>query len=426
MKVIISILLILSVSFFSPNPIEEAIKSSIKSELPYLVDFYKTRHQHPEISLQEKETSAALAKELNAVGFEVTENFGGYGVVGILKNGDGPMILYRTDMDALPMKEKTDLEYQSTDEGAMHSCGHDMHMTTWVGVARTMAQMKSKWNGTLMLIGQPAEEIGAGAKLMLEAGLYEKFGGAPDYGIGLHSNAVLEEGTIGIAPGYTMANTESISINVYGQGAHGASPHMSIDPIVVASDIVMNIQTIVSRSVKPTESAVITVGSFQGGTAHNIIPDHVELKLTVRTYKEEIRQLVHERIKTIARGAGIQAGLSEDKLPEVIIPDVYTPANYNDPVLVSKIKTAASNIIGAENVLDYEPLMLGEDFARYGTTEHKVPTTLFWLGTITEEKMKSDNIPGLHSPFYYPQIESSIETGVAVVTNSMMEIFNEE
>jgi len=392
--------------------------------MPHLVEFYKTRHQHPEISLQEKETAAALTKELKAVGFKVTENFGGYGIVGVYKNGRGPTILYRTDMDALPMKEKTELEYQSTDEGAMHSCGHDMHMTTWVGVARTMVAMKKQWKGTLVLIGQPAEEIGAGAKMMIDAGLYEKFG-VPDYGLGLHSNPVLEAGTIGIAPGFTMANTESISINVYGQGAHGASPHMSIDPIVIASDIVMDLQTIVSRNIKPTESAVITVGSFQGGTAHNIIPDHVELKLTVRTYQEEIRLQVHDRIKTIARGAGIQAGLPEDKLPEVIIPDVFTPANYNNPALVAKIKTSAAEAIGADNVLDYEPLMVGEDFARYGSTEHKVPTTLFWLGTITHEKIESGDTPGLHSPFYYPEIEKSIETGVAVVTSSMIGLFNE-
>jgi len=424
MKVILSLVLLLSLSIFNPNPIEEDIKSSIKSDLPYLVDFYKTRHQHPEISLHEKETAAALTKELKAVGFKVTENFGGYGVVGIYKNGKGPTILYRTDMDALPMKEKTELAYQSKDEDAMHSCGHDMHMTTWVGVARTMVEMKDKWNGTLMFIGQPAEEIGKGAKMMLDAGLYQKFG-VPDWGIGLHSNAVLEEGTIGIAPGYTMANAEMLTIKVHGQGAHGASPHMSVDPIVLASDIVMNLQTIVSRSVKPSETAVVTVGAFKGGTVGNIIPDQVELALTVRTYKEEVRLQVHERIKEIARGAGIQAGLPEDLLPEVIIPDVFTPANYNDPTLVSKIKSAAGDIIGAENVLDYEPLMLGEDFARYGRTEHKVPTTLFWLGTITEEKMHSDNIPGLHSPFYYPEIESSIETGVAVVSNTMMELFNE-
>lgn len=424
MKVTLSIIALFLATSFFPNPVEETIKSLVKDDMPYLVDFYKVRHQHPEVSLHEKETAAALAKEIKSIGFEVTENFGGYGVVGIFRNGKGPTILYRTDMDALPMKEKTGLAYQSKDDSAMHSCGHDMHMTTWVGVARAMIQMKDKWKGTLMLIGQPAEELGAGAKLMIDAGLYETFG-VPTYGIGLHANAILPIGSIGIAPGYTMANAESITIKVFGQGAHGASPHMSIDPIVVASDIVMNLQTVVSRSIKPSEDAVITVGSFQGGTAHNIIPDEVELKLTVRTFKEAIRLQVHDRIRTIARGAGIQAGLSEDKLPEVIIPDVFTPSNYNDPALVEKIKVAATPMIGADKVLDYEPLMLGEDFARYGRTEHKVPTTLFWLGTVTQEKIESGNTPGLHSPFYYPEIEKSIETGVEVVTASLISLFSE-
>lgn len=425
MKVLFSTLAFVLIAIVFPTPIEETIKSFVKEDVTYLRDFYKVRHQHPEVSLKEKETAAALAKEIKSIGFEVTENFGGYGIVGIYKNGTGPTILYRTDMDALPMKEKTDLPYHSLDDGAMHSCGHDMHMTIWVGVARTMVKMKDQWKGTLMLIGQPAEEIGAGAKMMLDAGLYQKFG-VPTYGIGLHSNATLPMGSIGIGSGYTMANTESITINVFGQGAHGASPHMSIDPIVIASDIVMNLQTVVSRSIKPSEDAVITVGSFQGGTAHNIIPDKVELKLTVRTFKEEIRLQVHDRIKTIARGAGIQAGLSEDKLPEVIIPDVFTPSNYNNPALVEKIKAAAIPMIGVDQVLDYEPLMLGEDFSRYGTTKHKVPTTLFWLGTVTEEKIESGNLPGLHSPFYYPEIDKSIETGVGVVTASLVSLFNED
>ncbi len=425
MKILFSTIAILLATVFSSTPLEDTIKTLVKDDMSYLVDFYKTRHQHPEISLQEKETAAALAQEIKSIGFEVTENFGGYGIVGIYKNGDGPTILYRTDMDALPMKEKTGLDYHSLDDKAMHSCGHDLHMTTWVGIARTMIKMKDQWRGTLMLIGQPAEELGAGAKMMIDAGLYEKFG-VPTYGIGLHSNPVLPVGSIGIASGYTMANAESITINVFGQGAHGASPHMSIDPIVIASDIVMNLQTVVSRSIKPSEEAVITVGSFQGGTAHNIIPDEVELKLTVRTFKEDVRLQVYDRIRAIARGAGIQAGLSADKLPEVIIPDVFTPSNYNDPALVQKIITAASPIIGKDNVMDYEPLMLGEDFSRYGRTAHNVPTTLFWLGTVTEDQIESGNTPGLHSPFYYPHVEKSLETGIAVVTASMISLFNED
>jgi len=292
------------------------IDSYLETDIPYLVDFYKERHMHPEISLQEEQTSKTLAAELRKVGYEVTEHVGGYGIVGILKNGDGPQILYRSDMDALPMYEKTELSYTSQsmvtyngqEVGAMHSCGHDMHMATLLGTARAMAAMKDQWSGTLMMIGQPAEEIGAGARTMLKDGLYERFG-VPDYGLGLHCNPTIKAGQIGISEGYTMANTESIDIKIKGIGAHGASPHMSVDPVVLASMIVMEIQTIVSRNIKPIDDAVITVGAIKGGTKHNIIPDEVHLQLTVRTYKEEVRQLIHKRLAEIIRGIAISAGL---------------------------------------------------------------------------------------------------------------------
>lgn len=408
------------------------VSAYMEKDLPYLLDFYKKRHANPEISLEEKNTSKELAAELRKVGFEVTENVGGYGIVGIYKNGDGPQVMYRTDMDALPMYEKTNLPYESqltteyngSSVGTMHSCGHDMHMTTWLGTARAMIEMKDDWSGTLMLVGQPAEEIGMGSKMMLEAGLYDKFG-VPDFGIGLHCSPTLETGKIGIAEGYTMANTESIDIKVFGVGSHGAMPHMSIDPIVTASMIVMELQTIVSRNLNPVENAVITVGAIKGGTKHNIIPDEVTLQLTVRTFKDEVRQLVHRRIKEIARGVAIAAGLPKNKMPEVIIPDVYTPSNYNDPQLVEKIKTSASQVIGKQNVVYVEPQMVGEDFSRFGQTEHQVSTTLYWLGTVTSEKIKEGDLPGLHSPYYYPDDpENTIKTGVSVMTRTLMDLFN--
>ncbi|MEM6630770.1 MAG: amidohydrolase [Bacteroidota bacterium] len=432
MKYLAVIIAILSVSFISldPGPIDR-VKDNLKEDLPYLVEFYKSMHQNPEISLQEEETSKKLAEELRKVGFEVTENFGGYGVVGILKNGDGPTILYRTDMDALPMVEKTELDYASTKQikyngietGVMHSCGHDMHMTTWLGTARAMAEIKDEWSGTLMLIGQPAEEIGAGAKLMLDAGLYEKFG-VPDFGLGLHCDPTIPAGQIGIGQGYTMANTESVDIHVYGVGAHGASPHMSIDPVVIASLIVMDLQTIVSRNLKPIDDAVVTVGAIKGGTKHNIIPDEVKLELTVRTFKEEVRQLVHRRIQEIATGIAMAAGVPEDKYPKVVIPDEFTPANYNHPELVNRIKASAGTAISNENVLVTEPQMVGEDFARYGQTEHKVPTALYWLGTVPEVRQESGDMPGLHSPFYYPDPELSMATGVAVNAQILVDLYS--
>ncbi|RMG84921.1 MAG: amidohydrolase [Bacteroidetes bacterium] len=416
---------------FSGGPSPAALKTAIAEDLPYLLEFYKTRHENPEISLQEEKTAQTLAAEMRKIGFEVTEKFGGHGIVARLENGDGPTILVRTDMDALPINEKTGLpyashlqtEYSGQTTGTMHACGHDMHMTCWLGTARLLAKMKDQWKGTLLMIGQPAEEIGAGAKMMLDAGLYTRFG-VPDYGMALHCSPTIPAGKVGFGKGYTMANTESIDINVFGVGAHGAAPHMSIDPVVIASMIVMDLQTIVSRNLKPTESAVVTVGAINGGIKHNIIPDHVTLKLTVRTYTEEVRQMVHRRIREICRGVAIAAGLPEDKMPEVVIPDSFTPANYNHPELVDKMSAAAARIIGDENVVYAEPQMVGEDFARYGQTDTPLPTVLFWLGTVPDARLQSGDLPGLHSPFYYPEPEKSIQTGVAVLSESLMDLFN--
>ena len=410
------------------------MESIIKEDLPYLVQFYKERHQNPEISLQEKETAAALASALREAGLQVTEQFGGHGIVGILKNGSGPTILYRTDMDALPMPEKTELDYASKKEidlngqatGVMHSCGHDIHMTTLLGTARAMAKMKDQWKGTLMVIGQPAEELGKGAHMMLEAGLYERFG-VPKYGIGLHSSPTIPAGQIGLSEGYSMASVGSVDIEVFGVGAHGASPHMSVDPVVLASMMVMDLQTIVSRSVKPIESAVVTVGAIKGGTVHNIIPDEVTLKLTIRTYKKEVEDLIYKRIREIAKGTAMGAGLPEDKYPVVTVRPTGTPANYNHPDLTNKVIKSAAKVIGSDHVQAAEPQMVGEDFSRYGSTKHKVPTILYWLGTVPDARMASgEELPGLHSPFYYPDPSKSIETGVGVTSQALMDLFNEK
>jgi len=413
----------------TPTPSYNSISEYLDAEIDYLVEFYKGRHMQAEISLEEKETSRTLAQELRKVGYEVTEGVGGYGIVGILRNGAGPQILYRTDMDALPMQEKTNLDYTSQlttkwngeEVGTMHSCGHDMHMATWLGIARAMASMKDQWSGTLMFIGQPAEEIGAGARMMLDAGLYERFG-VPDYGLGLHCNSTMPVGQVGTKPGYMMANTELVDIIVKGVGAHGASPHQSIDPIVMASLIVMEIQTIVSRNIKPIDDAVVTVGAIKGGTKHNIIPDEVTLQLTIRTYKEEVRQFIHKRLREISRGIAISAGLPEDLMPEVIIPEDFTPSNYNNPELAAQVIASAGKAIGTDNVLKVEPTMGGEDFAWYGKTEHNVPTVMYWLGTVPQERLESGDMPGLHSPFYYPAPKETLETGVKVSTQALLDL----
>ena len=428
--------LIPALFLFSFN-IKNEFKSYLEKDIPYLKNLYLDIHQNPEISLMEKETSIKLADELKKIGFDVTENFGGYGIVGVYKNGNGPTILYRTDMDALPMEEKTELPYASkvitknfdgNDVGTMHSCGHDMHMTVWTGTARALVERKDDWNGTIIMIGQPAEEIGAGAAMMLKEGLFEKFP-VPNYGIALHSSPTIPSGKVGFGKGYIMANTESVDIKVYGQGAHGASPHMSIDPIVTASVIIMELQTIVSRNINPLDDAVITVGSIKGGTKHNIIPDEVDLQLTIRTYKEEVRNLIHKRIKEICNGVASSMGLEKSRWPKVVIPDTFTPANYNDEKLVDMMKKVSISAIGDENVVVSEPQMVGEDFARYGSTDHDIPTVMYWLGTVPKERIEKYNLgeyalPALHSPFYYPEIENSIRTGVLVSTESLIELFN--
>jgi len=414
------------------TPTSDVELTAIENDIPFLAEFYKDLHQHPEVSLQEEHTSAKLAAELRSIGFEVTEKVGGYGIVGILKNGDGPQILYRTDMDALPMNEQTKLDYKSTatvvnkgvEVGAMHSCGHDMHMAVWLGTARYMAAHKEEWKGTLMLIGQPAEEIGKGARSMLDDGLYQKFG-TPDYGLGLHCNPTLQAGQISVGEGYSMANTERVSITVYGVGAHGASPHMSVDPIVISSMLIMELQTIVSRNLKPIDDAVITVGVVNGGTQFNVIPSEVQLELTVRTYTDEVQALVHKRIREISRGVAITAGLPEDKYPKVVIPEEFTPANYNNPELTAHLKASAAKAISADNVRYAEPQMVGEDFAMYGRTAEEVPTVLYWLGTVTEEKIASGDLPGLHSPFYFPEIEKTLTTGVSVNSQTLSDLFNQ-
>jgi len=422
---------------FSFNPINNKFENYVETEIPYLKELYIDIHKNPEISLMEKETSIKLANELRKVGFDVEENFGGYGIVGILKNGEGPTILYRTDMDALPMEEKTGLPYASkvktktfdgNEVGTMHSCGHDMHMTVWTGTARAMVERKNEWSGTMMMIGQPAEEIGAGAAMMLKAGLYEEFP-IPDYGIALHASPTIPSGKVGFGKGYIMANTESVDIKIFGQGSHGAAPHMSIDSIVTASMIVMELQTIVSRNLNPLDDAVITVGSIKGGTKHNIIPDEVNLQLTIRTYKDEVRNLIHKRIKEICNGVAASMGLDESRWPKIIMPEQYTPANYNDELLIDIMTNVSNSIIGEENVVTAEPQMVGEDFARYGSTKENIPTAMYWLGTVPKERMDKYNsgeyaLPALHSPFYYPDIENSIRTGVKVSTESLIKLFN--
>lgn len=393
----------------------------------------KDLHQNPELSLQEFETSKKMAAELRKAGFEVTENFGGNNVVGVLKNGAGPVILLRTDMDALPVEEKTNLVFASgkkvkTEDGnevsVMHACGHDIHMSVWAGTIHTLAALKNEWSGTLLVIAQQAEEISGGAGLAIETGLFTKFP-KPDAALAYHINPELESGTIGLTAGPIFAGVKTARIKVFGKGGHGAYPEKCIDPIVIASRIVLDLQTIVSRELSPLEPAVVTVGSIHGGTRPNIIPDEVDLELTLRYYSDETIAKVIAAIKRISRSAAQMAGMPDDKLPIVKIEEAETPPVVNNEKLAADLKLIAQKSIGEQNIIKTTPAMVGEDFGKYGRTPENIPICLIWLGSTKPELMRELIAKGekpfpLHSPQLNPDYEKTIETGIRVMTANVL------
>lgn len=413
------------------------LEQGVAKDYQYMDSVYKYLHQNPELSRKEVQTSQYLAKELESIGYTVTTGIGETGLVAILENGLGPTVMLRADMDALPVKEETGLPYASkvtTKNGfgdtvsVMHACGHDMHMTVVLGTARQMVEKKDQWQGRLMLVLQPAEEIGWGAKAMLKDGLFEKFP-APDYNLTMHVSADLPSGSIGYVEGYAMANVDSVDITVKGVGGHGAYPHMTKDPIVIASNIVLQLQTIISRETSPLDSAVITVGSIHGGTKHNIIGNEVKLQLTVRSYSDSSRDYLLKRIKQISEGVARTAGLPESLLPTVYVQDENTPAVYNQPEYTKEIVNNFRQTIGEINVKEVPPVMAGEDFSRYGRTEKKIPSALFWLGAVDPEKYaqaKANNkgLPSLHSSKFAPVPESTIKTGITGMTGAALMLLN--
>jgi amidohydrolase len=424
----ICLFLLITSSLLAADP-----ASVVKQELPSLVSLYQELHANPELSMHESETAAIIAKELRAVGLEVTEKVGGHGIVGVLKNGDGPVIMVRTDLDALPVKEQTGAPYASTkivkddlgrEVNVMHACGHDIHMASFVGTARALSQLRDQWKGTVVMIGQHAEERVIGARLMLRAGLFSKFP-KPDKAIALHCSADMVHGTVGIVEGYALANSDTLEVVVRGVGGHGSMPHLTKDPIVLAAQIVIALQTIVSREVKPGDPAVVTVGSIHGGTKGNIISDEVRLQLTVRSYKTETRQHLIDSIKRIVQAQAESANMPADKMPEVIVSDDHARALYNQPALCADVRQMIGAAIGADNVLTREPVMGAEDFSEYGMTKDKVPLCMFWLGTqppsvVAEAKAKGVTLPSLHSPYFKPIPEPSIETGVKAMTSTVI------
>jgi len=410
----------------------DAVKQRLAADYERLEALYKHLHAHPELSLHEVRTSARLAQELKEIGFEVTERVGGYGVVGVLKSGDGPTVMVRTDMDALPVIERTGLPYASkvrtrdrneNEVGVMHACGHDMHMACWVGTARVLAGMKERWKGTLVFIGQPAEEIGVGARMMLEAGLFTKFP-RPDYAFALHCAANLPYGSVAYTEGLALANVDSVDILVRGKGGHGAAPHTTIDPIVLAARIVLDLQTLVSRETNPTDPAVVTVGSIHGGSKHNIIPSEVRMQLTVRSTKDSVRKHLLDGIKRIAEAAAQGAGAPP---PEVKVnPAEFTPALYNDPELTRKTAAVFKDVLGADKVTARPPVMGGEDFSRYG--RDRVPLCLFWLGTVDPQRVAESEregakpLPSLHSDLFAPVPEPTLKTGVLAMSMAVLNV----
>jgi hippurate hydrolase len=409
-----------------------AIRSAIDAELPSLEALYKDLHTHPELSLAETRTAAHVAAELRKVGFDVTTGVGGTGVVAVLKNGPGPTVLVRTDLDALPVTEKTGRPYASTvrmrdkagnDVGVMHACGHDIHMTCWVGTARTLAGMKDRWSGTLVFIGQPAEEVGAGARMMLDDGLFQRFP-KPDYALALHCDSRLQTGRVAFTEGLALANVDSVDITVHGRGGHGSAPHTTIDPIVIAARIVLDLQTIVGRETNPLDPCVVTVGSIHAGTKHNIIPNEAKLQITVRTTKDAVRKHTLEAIERIAKAAATAAGAPE---PEVNTrQEEFTPALTNDTALTRRTVGVLQQVLGAENVEARPPVMGGEDFSRFGRAG--VPIFMFWLGTIDADRWAAAQkdgatpLPSLHSDLFWPAPEPTIRTGVLAMSQAVLNL----
>ncbi len=414
----------------------QTLGEQVKAEMPSLIDIYADLHAHPELSFHEVRSAGILAAEARKLGFDVTEKVGGTGVVAVMKNGPGPVVLVRADMDGLPVTEQTGLPGASqvrvtTDEGVetgvMHACGHDTHMTSWIGVARLMVANKDKWSGTLVMIGQPAEERGAGARMMLEDGLYTRFP-KPEYAIAFHDAAGFPAGKIGYTPGYALANVDSVDITVKGVGGHGAYPQATKDPIVLASRIVTSLQTLVSREVSPLDSAVVTVGSFHAGAKHNIIPDEAKLQLTVRSYTDEVRDHLLDGIARIARGEGIAAGLPDDKLPVVKVDrDEYTPSTFNTPDFTEEMASVLTARFGDQRVVKMPPVMGGEDFGRFAREDKSIKSMIFWVGGVPAGEFAAAQkdgrtLPSLHSPFWAPDAPAVISTATEALTALAMKL----
>ena len=412
------------------------LTDAVRADMPKLMELYRDLHANPELSMQEVRTPAKLAAEMRALGFKVTEKVGKTGVVAMMKNGPGPVLMIRADMDALPVTEETGLPFASkirtttaegVETGVMHACGHDTHVSAWLGTARRMAAMKHQWSGTLMMVLQPGEETSQGARAMLDDGLFTRFA-KPAYVLGFHDAAVLPAGVVGITPGYSFANVDSVDITVRGVGGHGALPATAKDPIVLASRIVTTIQTLISRENDPRDPAVVTVGSFHGGTKHNIISEEAKLQLTVRNYKPEVRKALLDGIARIARGEAIAAGVPEDRMPIVHVREEQsTPSVFNTAEFSQRAQKLLTAHFGAERVTNPPAVMVGEDFSRFYLTDPSIESLMLWVGATPRDKWDTaggdtHKLPSLHSPFFAPDADAVISTATEAMTISSLDV----
>ncbi len=425
-----------------PVAAQNDLDQKIDSNIGDWVGTYQHFHANPELSTEEKATSELIAGTLRKLGYDVTDHFGkyeepelvSYGVVAVLKNGPGPTVYVRTELDALPVRENTGLPYASkvtvkraNDEvSVMHACGHDLHMTVFLGTAKMLAEEKSHWSGTVVMIAQPAEEMVSGAAAMLRAGLFEKFP-KPDYVLALHDFATLPAGVVAWHEGSLMAGADSVDITIRGYGGHGAAPNATKDPIVIASELVVFLQTIVSREEDPLQPTVITVGSFHAGTKHNIIPDEAHLQLTVRTMTPEQREKTLAAITRATNGIAAAAGVPADRAPIITVSKVSVPATINDPALTRRVAASLEKAVGEKNVVAGKPVMGSEDFSLFALSDPKPPICMFWLGAVDPAKMKDaeekgTRLPSLHSSEFAPLPEPAIRTGVKAMTTVVMDL----
>lgn len=430
----------LSAILLLASPLVQAngLDLNLSKAMPAIEKFYLDLHQSPELSYHEQKTGKKVADRLTQLGFKVTSNVGGFGVVGIYKNGEGPTVMIRTDTDGLPIIEQTGKSYASKvkviDEhgakvGVMHGCGHDIHMSSFIGTAEQLIAHKKQWQGTLMMVAQPAEEVDGGAKAMLSEGLFSKYA-KPDHIIALHVSASVPAGKVSMKNEYTMASVDSVDITIKGKGGHGAYPHTTIDPVVIAARTVLALQTITSRELSPLEPSVITVGSIHGGSKHNVISDEVKLQLTLRSYNPDVRSAQIAAIKRITAGIAQSAGLNESNYPVIYVhEDESIPSTYNNPAQTDIVRNSIASAIGDTNVLETQAVMAGEDFGLYGRTDENIPITLFWLGGVNQaqyaDSIKTGEVlPSLHSSKFAPDYKVAIPTGIKAMSNAAVALFN--